>query len=62
MLAMSVTSQQDILERVQRRPTKMIQKLRNISNEMRLKECGLAPLETRRLRVDQTEVFTILNG
>ena len=39
----------------------MIPKLRNISYEMRLKECGLTTLETRRLR-DQIEVFTILNG
>ena len=30
----------DMLERVQRRATKMIQKLRNISYEMRLKEFG----------------------
>ena len=52
----------DILERVQRRATKMIQKLRNISYEMRLKECGLTTLETRRLRGDQIEVFKILNG
>ena len=51
----------DILERVQRRATKMIQKLRNISYEMRLKECGLTTLETRRLR-DQIEVYKILNG
>ena len=29
---------------------------------MRLKECGLKTLETRRLRGDQTEVFKILNG
>ena len=36
----------DMLERVQRRATKMIQKLRNISYEMRLKECGLTTLET----------------
>ena len=39
----------------------MIQKLRNISYEMRLKECGLTTLETRRL-IDQIEVFKILNG
>ena len=50
-----------MLERVQRRATKMIQKLRNISYEMRLKECGLTTLETRRLRGDQIEVFKILN-
>ena len=48
-----------MLERVQRRATKMIQKLRNI---MRLKECGLTTLETRRLRGDQIKVFKILNG
>ena len=40
----------------------MIQKLRNISYEMRLKECGLTTLESRRLRGDQIEVFKILNG
>ena len=52
----------DMLERVQRRATKIIQKLRNISYEMDLKECGLTTLETRRLRGDQIEVFKILNG
>ena len=39
----------------------MIQKLRNINYEMRLKKCGLTTLETRRLRKDQMEVFKILN-
>ena len=29
---------------------------------MRLKECGLTTLKTRRLRGDQIEVFKILNG
>ena len=52
----------DILERVQRRANKMIQKLRNISYEMCLKEYGLTTLETMRLRGDQIEVFKILNG
>ena len=40
----------------------MIPTLRNISYEMRLKECGLTTLETRRLRGDQIEVFKTLNG
>ena len=39
----------------------MIPKLRTISYEMRLKECGSTTLETRRLRGDQIEVFKILN-
>ena len=39
----------------------MIQKFRNIIYEMRLKECDLTTLETRRLR-DQIEVFKTLNG
>ena len=52
----------DSLERIQRRATKMNQELRELSYEERLKECGLRILETRRLRGDQIEVFTILNG
>ena len=52
----------DILERVQRRATKMIIGLKDHSYEDRLKECRLTTLETRRLRGDQIEVFKILNG
>ena len=52
----------DTLERIQRRSTKMIPELRDLSYEERLKECGLTTLETRRLRGDQIEVFKILNG
>ena len=52
----------DTLERIQRRSTKMIPELRDLSYEERLKECGLTILETRRLRGDQIEVFKILNG
>ena len=52
----------DMLERVQRRATKMINRLRDHSYEERLKECRLKTLETRRLRRDQIEVFKILNG
>ena len=52
----------DMLERIQRRATKMIPELRDLSYEERLKECGLTTLETRRLRGGQIEVFKILNG
>ena len=50
-----------MLERIQRRATK-IPKLRELSYEERLKECGLTTLDTRRLRRNQIEVFTKLNG
>ena len=59
----------DMLEKIQRRATKLIPGLRELSYEERLKECGLTnkecgltTLETRRLRGDQTEVFKILKG
>ena len=52
----------NILEKVQRRTTKLITGLRDLSYDDRLKECGLTTLETRRLRGDQIEVFKILNG
>ena len=59
----------DMLEKIQRRATKLIPGLRYLSYEERLKECGLTnkecgltTLETRRLRGDQTEVFKILKG
>ena len=50
-----------MLEKVQRRTTKLITGLRDLSYGDRLKECGLTTLETRRLRRDQIEVFKILN-
>ena len=40
----------DTLERIQRRATKMIPDLRDLSYEEGLEECGLTTLETRRLR------------
>ena len=52
----------DMLEKIQRRATKLIPGLRNLRYEERLKECGLTTPETRRLRGDQIEVFKILNG
>ena len=52
----------DKLERIQRRATKMISELRDLSYESRLLQCGLTTLETRRLRGDQIEVFKIVNS
>ena len=40
----------DMLEKIQRRTTKLIPELRDLRYEERLKECGLTTLETRRLR------------
>ena len=51
----------DMLGSIQRRATKMIPELRELSYEEHLKECGLTTLETRRSR-GQIEVFKILNG
>ena len=53
----------DMLEKIERRATKLIPGLRDLTYEERLKECGLITLETRRLRGGgQIEVFNILNG
>ena len=46
-----------MLEKIQRRATKLI-----LRYEERLKECGLTTLETRKLRRGQIEVSKILNG
>ena len=51
-----------MLEKIQRRATKLIPGLRDLTYKERLKECGLSTLEMCRLRGDQIEVFKILNG
>jgi ribonucleases P/MRP protein subunit RPP40 len=52
----------DLLERVQRRVTRMIQSCKGLEYEDRLKKLELTTLETRRLRADLIEVFKIVSG
>ena len=52
----------DKLERVQRKVTKMIPRVRNKPYEERLKELNLFSLSKRRIRGDLIEVFKIFKG
>ncbi|XP_071959999.1 uncharacterized protein [Antedon mediterranea] len=52
----------EILEKVQRRATKMVKSISDLPYEKRLEYLDLQPLETRRLRGDLIEAFKILKG
>ena len=51
-----------MLEGIQRRATKMIPSLRNLSYEERLKRLGMFSLRCRRLRGDMIEVFKMIHS
>ena len=51
-----------MLERIQKRATRMIEECKGMAYTQRLNMCILTTLETRRLRADLIEVYKIIKG
>ena len=51
-----------MLEKVQRRATKMVYDLNDLTYDQRIRRLGITTLETRRIRGDLIEVFKIIKG
>ena len=52
----------DLLEKVQRRKTPMIQECKGVTYEERFTRLNLTSLKTRHLKGDVTQVFNIVKG
>ena len=52
----------EVLEKVQRRATKMIRGFQALTYEERLEECGLTTLDKRRCRGDLIETYKLMSG
>ena len=50
------------LEKIQRRATRMMEEVRGMDYEKRLRQTSLVTLEARRTRADIIEVFKIMKG
>jgi len=59
-MALNNKKDKTLLEKVQRRFTRMIPELKDIEYECRLRKLGLWTLEERRNRADLIEVFKII--